>query len=155
MRQWTMRVYTWGLTALAFAVLAGGCGVSPELKAKLDAAIEKEKQLVTTVLSLTDQLNQLDADYKAGKLDSATFGEVKERLTAQLNQVREDALNAKLSRLEVQVQAKEEGANGWSIAGAVILNLALRLVGVPGFASSGGGNLVTLGKKLTTNGEAQ
>ena len=143
-----MSWYSWAMVSMVLVVLAGGCFVSPELQAKVEAANAAAVSAAGKAAALAAELKQLEADYKSGKLDALTFGQVKDRLTTAWEAAKGEALDTRLKYLEVHAQAKAEGVSGWSVAGAVALNLILRLVGVPGFASASGGSLVTVAKGL-------
>jgi hypothetical protein len=140
----------WTMVSLVAVVLAGGCGVSPAMQARLDKAVQAELEASAKVLSLGAQLAQLAAEFQAGKLEGNAYGLAREKLASALTEAKESALNARLARIEAQDEAKREGVSGWTIAGALLGNLVLRLVGVPGFASASGGSLVTVAKGLAS-----
>lgn len=144
-----MNFRQWCFVSMIAVLALAGC-VSPELKKEIDEANQKMLTTAAAVTALVKEIELLRADYKAGKLDEKTFGEVKTRLETSLSAASNAATDARREWADVQSRAKEEGANGWSIAGAVIANLALRLLGVPGFASSGGANVATALKGLAS-----
>lgn len=123
------------------AVLSGGCGLSPELQARIDGAIQKEAETAALVAGLAGQMAQLAADLAAGKIGKPEFDAARDKLQAAWQEARDKAAEARMARIEAQMKAKEEGVNGWGVAGSVLLTMLLRVMGVPGLASSSGNNL--------------
>ncbi len=130
------------LRALLFVGLIGVLGATGCVKPKTSAEIQKLTVLVET---LDTQISDLEKRHKAGQLSTKEF-------ISQVTPLFSQVLGARTQLGAVMKKAEEEGSSKWGVWGMIAMNLAAviagRVLGIPGLASSSGGNLLNMGKRI-------